>query len=233
MNQKSPIIITAPKTKTKSEKIGLIIIFSIGALLLALILYLYGVFAFIGIRLYSGDRIKGEIFVEVNNKEFNPSSVTAYFNDRDEVSAALDDNSLYIVPYNKKNKKSSVVSDSRLRAKYIGSSFSATGGEEGLYTLDFAFDKDELYAFTDNEIFSDMKDDLHIAIKYSNKKWYYITTIELSVFITASENGIICEIIAEYYADKAVRYNPSVNVSRTFYLDNLSENNKIEFIICD
>ena len=224
MEKKPETAIITPKQKTKADKLRKLIIFTVGPILLILILYLYGLFSFIGVRIYNGDRIKGQIYFNVDGKEYLPSSATAYFKNssvsvlteestspkNDVLSEKADENSVQLLPVN---------------------TFAIKGGEVGTYTIDFKLDKKKLYELTQAECFNNLKDDLIIHFKYDNKNWYYITDLKLTVFITTDKNGITCNLKAYYFADNAERYKVSGTVTQPVHIDDLSKTNEVEFVI--
>ncbi|HBR31408.1 MAG TPA: hypothetical protein DD733_04935, partial [Clostridiales bacterium] len=219
--EEKPItVISAPKKKTKAEKISMIVVFTVGPVLLAVILYLYGVFSFIGVRIFDGDRISGEIAIYVNDKVIIPSSATVKFNDGDENIMPVDEISsttLEKIEFNDSDENSAI---------NIGlASFAAKGGEKGIYSLDFMLDKEELYSLTGLNSVRHMKDDLHIRFNYNNKNWYYITKIRIVIKITSVENGLQLDIDADYFADNAERYKETDNIDRTVLLENFTVNN--------
>lgn len=225
MKKKPVTVISAPKKKTKAEKIGRIVIFTIGPIILAIIMYLSGVFSFIGVRIYKEDRITGDLYVTVNEEEIFPSSASANFNDNTDITVTLDKNKSL-----KTANFSSDQSSHELLADLTGSSFAVHGGEEGFYTLDFTIEKEKLFELTGENSIKDMKDNLHIVFKYANKKWYYITQMKLSVVITSEKDGLYCELTADYFADNAKRLKIQDKVSKPVYLYDLSENNEIELV---
>ena len=201
MDQNPITVISAPKKRTKAEKTSIAIVISIGSVLLALIFYLSGVFSFFGVRLYKGDRITGEMTITLNGKECFPTSANAFFDDS-ELTVTLDK-----------------------------SSFALKGGEQGLYVIDFILDRQYLYQLTGERCFAEMTDDLRIVLKYPNKKWYYITEMEISVTLVYDGDGLDCVINADYIADNAERYKVFGKYTKPLYLPDLIENSIIELVI--
>lgn len=220
MDKQPETVTISPKQKT--NRLGKFILFTVGSALLILILYLYGVFSFIHVRIYGGDRITGQIYVTVDGKEYIPPTASAYYNNS-AVSIKTEEDEL---PVNK------VLSDSSGSAKLLTvKTFAVKGGEEGAYTIDFRLDKDELYDLTGAEYFKKLKDDIIVHFKYNNKKWYYITELKFNLTITADNAGITCGLDAYYFADNAERYKVSGTVKETVRIDNLANVNEIEFVI--
>lgn len=221
MDKKPETVTISPKQKT--NRLGKFILFTVGTALLILILYLYGVFSFIHVRIYSGDRITGQIYVTVDGKEYVPPTASAYFNNS-AVSIKSEESEL---PIRQVLSDTSEKSSKLLPVKI----FAVKGGEEGTYTIDFRLDKDELYELTGAECFKKLKDDLIIHFKYNNKKWYYISELKLNLSITTDNAGITCNLDAYYFADNAERYKVSGTVKEPVRIDNLSNVNEIDFVI--
>lgn len=221
MDKKPETVTITPKQKT--NKLAKLILFTIGSALLILILYLYGVFSFIHVRIYSGDRIKGHIYITVDGKDYVSSTAQAYFNNNT-VSITTEESASPIDEvFSKKTDKSE---------KLLSiNTFAIKGGEEGVYTIDYVLDKDELYELTGAECFKNLKDDLIVHFKYNNKKWYYITTLKLNLTISTKGSGIDCNLDAYYFADNAERYKVSGTVQQPVHIDDLSKTNEIEFVV--
>lgn len=227
-DEKTVTVISAPKKKTKAEKISMIVVFTVGPILLTFILYLYGVFSFIGVRIFNGDRISGEIAILIDDKDIKPTSATAQFSDTTENTMSIDEISttdLDEIEFNTSEDISAIA--------VALSSFGTPGGEEGVYTLDFVLDKDELYQLTGKGYILDLEDDIHIKFNYNNEKWYYITSLKLLILIKSGENGLTFDITADYYADNAARYKVTDNFEKTVYLADLQNNNEIVINLWD
>lgn len=222
MNQAPITVVSSPKKKNKHEKIASIIVFTVGPILFAFILHLFGVFSFFHVRLFNGDRIYGNIYITVDEKECTPSSATLFFNNKKAIAMTLED-----VSYDEETSEelSNITPSNEISTDeiYVGDfgvkNFSAIGGEVGYYILNFTINKDDLYELTGEECVKNLKDDLHIKFKYYNKKWYYITSMNFSIIIISDEKDLSCKITADYYSDNAERYKDTGKETKTFYLN--------------
>ncbi|HAN20158.1 MAG: hypothetical protein A2Y15_03285 [Clostridiales bacterium GWF2_36_10] len=235
MDQTPITVISTPKKKNKHDKIRMFIVYTIGSIILAIILYLSGVFSFLHVRLYKGDRISGEIAIMVNEQECNPTYAKSFYNDQTAVTITLEEVSDTSFEDDIAN---SIFLDNSIDGNYGVSAFSVTGGEEGYYTLTFAINKDKLYELTGEECVKNLDDDLHIRFKYFNKKWYFLTTLNLSVVIVSDEKGLSLDVYVDYFADNAERYKVQGNRNKSFYLNltpiaGNSVDNTVEFTFGD
>jgi hypothetical protein len=223
MDKKPETVVNTPNQKAKSNKLGKLILYTVGSALLILILYLYGVFSFIGVRIYSGDRITGQIYITVDGKEYLPLTAEALYND----------NTISITTEESASPVSEVISGKTNKSKELlpVNTFAIKGEEEGIYTISYKLDKDKLYELTQADCFKNLKDDLIVHFKYNNKKWYYITTIKLNLTIKTDDNGITCNLNAYYFADNAERYKVSGTVDQPVRIEDLSKINELEFVI--
>lgn len=201
MEETSQTVILEPKKKTKAEKIGMIVVFTLGPILLAFILYLYGVFSFFYVRTFNGDRISGEITVAGEEKTITPASAAVSYNNGEFTELKfkkLTDTSLNDIDFESTDDNSSVE---------IGvSSFSTAAPEAGEYVFDFTYSKADLYEMTGDTGVLKLKDNLHIKFRYKNEKWYYITYLKFTIDFLNDKDGVYCVINTNYFADNAERY---------------------------
>lgn len=219
-DQSNLTVVSAPKKKTKSDKLQKLIIFTVGALILAVILELYGVFSFIKVRLFWGDRLSGEVRIMVNEKECFPSSVAVKFNDSQGADVSLSDISDV---EELTDRKDEIKEDDELVKGDFGINVFATpGGDNGEYKLDFVISRDDIYAITGDSRVKELKDDIHISVKYSNEKWYYITHIYLDAILVTDENGLAVNLKGYLWTDNAKRLKITGQTIKTEYINLMS-----------